>query len=337
MIHDDNAYQVDHIVPFSRSNNDGLTNKVLVKTEENQEKANRTPFEYFGGDETRWKQFVAHVNAIYQTRDVKTSDKAINSENYKFNGYAMRKKQNLLIEEYKNDSWNTRALNDTRYITRFVQNYLRQTVSFAEGDDKQRVLAPNGTITSYLRKRWGLSKVREEDVLHHAADAAIVAAIDQHVIYRANLYAKRGEVIRFLAAAKTMNEKTNKLTGEILDDDAFTKAQRRKDALQVLSDRHFPEPWSGFRDEVDLRTRNINRESLHEKLQGAHLYDENFLSEIEPIFVSRMPRRKATAQAHKETIRSPRIKGDDQRTVRIPLSKIKIKDVENSVLKESDA
>ena len=336
MIHDDNAYQIDHIVPFSRSNNDGLTNKVLVKTEENQEKANRTPFEYFGGDEARWKQFAARVNATYQTRDVKTSDKATNSENYKFNGYAMRKKQNLLIEEYKNDSWNARALNDTRYITRFVQNYLRQTIDFAEGDDKQRVFAPNGTITSYLRKRWGLNKVREENVLHHAADATIVAAIDQRIIYRANLYAKRGEITEFLAAAKTMDEKTDKLTGEILDDDEFMKAQHRKDALQVLSDKHFPEPWSGFRDEVDLRTRNINRESLRKKLQGAHLYDEDFLSQIRPIFVSRMPRRKATAQAHKETIRSPKVKDGDQRTVRMPLNKVKIKDVENSVLKESD-
>ncbi len=35
MLCDDNAYQVDHIVPFSRSNNDGITNKVLVLTEEN--------------------------------------------------------------------------------------------------------------------------------------------------------------------------------------------------------------------------------------------------------------------------------------------------------------
>ena len=32
MLRDDNAYQVDHIVPFSRSNNDGMTNKVLVLT-----------------------------------------------------------------------------------------------------------------------------------------------------------------------------------------------------------------------------------------------------------------------------------------------------------------
>ena len=177
MLRDDNAYQVDHIVPFSRSNNDGITNKALVLTEENQKKADRTPFEYFGADEKRWKEFAARVESIYKTRDVKTSDKATNAINYKYNGYAMKKKQNLLLQDYKNDSWNVRALNDTRYITRFIQNYLRQNVDFAEGEEKQRVIAPNGTTTAYLRKRWGLAKDRAEDVLHHAKDAAVVAAI----------------------------------------------------------------------------------------------------------------------------------------------------------------
>ena len=351
MIHDDNAYQIDHIVPFSRSNNDGLTNKVLVKTEENQEKANRTPFEYFGGDETRWKQFAARVNATYQTRDIKTSDKAINSENYKFNGYAMRKKQNLLIEEYKNDSWNTRALNDTRYITRFVQNYLRQTVSFAEGDDKQRVLAPNGTITSYLRKRWGLSKVREENVLHHAADAAIVAAIDNRIICQANLFSRDQELKLYTQTIKSIEEKkrillksTDQETGEITEEDQFSQAQREKAELEYIkqsmdenSKHRFPEPWADFAKEIRKRTLDTDTETLRNELYGLEGYDDEFRSQVRPIFVSRMPRRKAAAQAHKETIRSPRVKDNDQRTVRIPLSKIKIKDVENSVLKESDA
>jgi CRISPR/Cas system Type II protein with McrA/HNH and RuvC-like nuclease domain len=73
MLQDDNAYQIDHIVPFSRSNNDGITNKVLVLTEENQKKSNKTPFEYFGADENRWKEFVARVESIYKTRDIKTA------------------------------------------------------------------------------------------------------------------------------------------------------------------------------------------------------------------------------------------------------------------------
>lgn len=336
MLRDDNAYQVDHIVPFSRSNNDGITNKVLVLTEENQKKADRTPFEYFGTDEQRWEKFVALVETTYKTRDVKTSDKATNAINYKYNGYAMKKKQNLLLQDYKNDSWNVRALNDTRYITRFIQNYLRQNVDFAEGEEKQRVIAPNGTTTAYLRKRWGLAKDRAEDVLHHAKDAAVVAAIDQKIVMQANLYAKRHEIKALLAATKTMEEKTDKLTGEITDEDEFDKAQRRKAAILVLSSKHFPQPWDNFGKEVMKRTLNTDIATLQNELRGLDNYDEDFRLNVKPIFVSRMPRRKATAKAHKETIRSPKVKDSDQRTVRTPLNKIKRKDVENSVLKESD-
>ena len=350
MLRDDNAYQVDHIVPFSRSNNDGITNKALVLTEENQKKGNQTPFEYFGADEKRWKEFVARVESIYKTRDIKTADKATNTINYKYNGYAMKKKQNLLLQDYKNDSWSVRALNDTRYITRFIQNYLRQMVDFAEGEEKQRVIAPNGTTTAYLRKRWGLAKDRAEDVLHHAKDAAVVAAINPKIVYQANLFSKEQEMKKYLTNVKTIDEKreillasTNKNTGEITDETTFTKAQRDlaiAEYFKLRSDEEtknrFPSPWPDFSKEVMKRTLKTDIATLQNELRGLDNYDEEFRLDVKPIFVSRMPRRKATAQAHKETIRSPKVKDNDQRTVRMPLNKIKRKDVENSVLKESD-
>ena len=163
-----------------------------------------------------------------------------------------------------------------------------------------------------------------------------MAAVGQSIVRQANLFAKRGEIAALLAAAKTMEEKTDKLTGEIIDEDEFDKAQRRKDAAIVLSSKYFPQPWDNFGKEVMKRTLNTDIATLQNELRGLDNYDEEFRLSIKPIFVSRMPRRKATAQAHKETIRSPKAKDGDQRTVRIPLNKIKRKDVENSVLKESD-
>ncbi|PID29139.1 type II CRISPR RNA-guided endonuclease Cas9 [Candidatus Saccharibacteria bacterium] len=336
MLTDDNAYQVDHIVPFSRSNNDGLTNKALVLTAENQNKADRTPYEYFGHDEQRWRAYCAQVEATYKTRDLKAVQGKDKAANYKYNGYAMRKKQSLLIQEYKNDSWNVRALNDTRYITRFVQNYLRQTVEFADGDEKQRVFAPNGTLTSYLRKRWGLSKDREEDVLHHAKDAAVVAAIDQSVILRANLYAKKGEIARYLVAAKTMEEKTDKLTGEILDETGFDQAQRRKNALEVLSDNHFPEPWLDFGKEVRKRTLLKDAATIQNELIGLKNYDDAFRLQVQPIFVSRMPSRKINKRAHEATVLSRRLYKGEKRTCRTPLNKVKPADLDSSRLAKTD-
>ena len=333
MLCDDNAYQVDHIVPFSRSNNDGITNKVLVLTEENQKKGNQTPFEYFGADEKRWKEFAARVESTYKTRDIKTADKATNAINYKYNGYAMKKKQNLLLQEYKNDSWNVRALNDTRYITRFIQNYLRQMVDFAEGEEKQRVIAPNGTTTAYLRKRWGLAKDRAEDVLHHAKDAAVVAAIDNSIVRQANLFAKRGEIAALLSAVKTMEEKTDKLTGEIVDEDEFDRAQRRKDAAIVLSSKHFPQPWNDFGKEVMKRTLNTDIATLQNELRGLDNYDEDFRLSVKPIFVSRDIRHKIRGEAHESKLRSNRNR-NGQNIIRIPLTELTLQRLENSLVKE---
>ena len=333
MLCDDNAYQVDHIVPFSRSNNDGITNKVLVLTEENQKKGNQTPFEYFGADEKRWKEFAARVESTYKTRDIKTADKATNAINYKYNGYAMKKKQNLLLQDYKNDSWNVRALNDTRYITRFIQNYLRQNVDFAEGEEKQRVIAPNGTTTAYLRKRWGLAKDRAEDVLHHAKDAAVVAAIDQKIVMQANLYAKRHEIKALLAATKTMEEKTDKLTGEITDEDEFDKAQQRKAAILVLSSKHFPQPWDNFGKEVMKRTLNTDIATLQNELRGLENYDDEFCLSVKPIFVSREIRHKIRGEAHESKLRSNRNR-NGQNLIRIPLTELTLQRLENSLAKE---
>ena len=223
-------------------------------------------------------------------------------------------------------------------------------VDFTEGEEKQRVIAPNGTTTAYLRKRWGLAKDRAEDVLHHAKDAAVVAAINQKIVYQANLFSKEQEMKLYLNNAKTIDEKrqillqsTDENTGEITDEATFTQAQ--KDLAQVeyfklRSDeetkKRFPDPWPGFSKEVMKRTLNTDIATLQNELRGLDNYDEDFRLNVKPIFVSRMPRRKSTAQAHKETIRSPKVKDGDQRTVRMPLNKIKRKDVENSVLKESD-
>jgi CRISPR-associated endonuclease Csn1 len=53
--------EIDHILPYSRSFDDSQPNKVLVLWEENQNKGNRTPFEYMGSDEARWREFEAWV------------------------------------------------------------------------------------------------------------------------------------------------------------------------------------------------------------------------------------------------------------------------------------
>lgn len=340
MLTDDNAYQIDHILPLSRSNIDSLANKVLVLTSENQQKADHIPFEYFGSDSKRWSEFVARVESTYPTRDVKTNDGRTNRDNYKYNSYAFRKKSYLLAKEYSKNGWDAKDLNNTRYIVRFVQNYLKQTVKFADGEGKQRVFAPNGAITAYLRRRLGLNKDRDENVLHHAVDAAIVASVDQGLIQRINVFAKKIELKYLLMSAQSMYEKEQILLDEKGKDSGLVTSEKKAIAKEVLSSEHFSGIWPDFAKELRKRSLSVDAETLRNELIGLDNYDEEFRLSVKPIFVSRMPRRKVVGKIHDETLRSPKIKKDNDFIYRFFREKIDEKltreKIEHSKLKESD-
>ena len=42
---------------------------------------------------------------------------------------------------------------------------------------KRKVYPVNGAVTAYIRKRWGINKIRANGDLHHAIDATVVACI----------------------------------------------------------------------------------------------------------------------------------------------------------------
>ena len=58
-----NIVQIDHILPYSRTYNDNYLNKTLVYTKENQEKGNRTPYEWFGKTQ-KWDEYEAYINNL---------------------------------------------------------------------------------------------------------------------------------------------------------------------------------------------------------------------------------------------------------------------------------
>ena len=48
-------FDIEHIIPFSRSLDNSFANKTLSDVRENRDiKQNRTPFEAYSGDETKW-------------------------------------------------------------------------------------------------------------------------------------------------------------------------------------------------------------------------------------------------------------------------------------------
>jgi len=169
MLKDAVATQIDHILPYSRSWNDSYMNKVICHTSCNQDKANRTPYEWLAGTHA-WEGIELFSRQL-----------------------PPRKAENLLMQNFddeKAEQWKDRALNDTRYISRLLKNHLAHSLDLGEG---VRVQTRNGMLTSNLRGAWGLGKTREND-RHHAVDAIVLACSTQAMVQQHanwNKYAAR--------------------------------------------------------------------------------------------------------------------------------------------------
>ena len=277
---------VDHIIPYSRCFDDSYQNKVLVLASENRQKGNRLPYEYFGQDETRWHEYEVRVENLIR--------------NY-------RKRQKLLkkrLTEEESAGFIDRNLKDTQYITRSIYNLLRDNLAFAESDYRKKpVQTVNGAVTSMLRGRWGVQKIREDGDLHHCMDAAVIAAASPGLVQRLTEYSKRRE-----AFEEASRGYVDPATGELVE----LPEQLRRDL--------FPKPWERFRQELEARLDPIDPRHQIDLLKLA-TYESD--EEIKPVFVSRMPNHKVTGAAHAETIRSS--KGGDGFTVtKTPLANLKL-------------
>ena len=291
--------QVDHALPYSRSFDDGMNNKVVVHVACNQDKGNRTPYEFLdgAGDSERWQRFVAWVQGNKTIRQAK--------------------RNRLLRVNFGADEageFRDRNLNDTRYICRefkrMVEAHLRWH-SESTADNRCVVLA--GQLTSLLRARWGLIKVRKEGDLHHAMDAAVIAAASRSVVKRMADYSRRNEL------EMVRNRYVDPETGEVID----VAALRQIEA-------HFPKPWPQFREELLARLAPDPKLQLN----GVSGYDEALRASIRPIRVSRAPTRRGLGAAHQETIRS--VRDGSKSAIKTPLRDLSLKDLENIVGFERD-
>jgi len=108
-------------------------------------------------------------------------------------------------------------------------------------------------------------------------------------------------------------------TGEILE---------AKDYEEKMG-TYFPEPWNKFRKELDIRVNCKSKERMIECLNSEKIYTYETYEDLEPIFVSKMPRRKVTGTAHLETIRGMKKQNGKIKTItKTELTKLKLKDGE---------
>lgn len=306
-----NEYQIDHIIPYSRSFDDSFSNKVLVLTSENQNKRNRTPYEYMGDNTEKWTKFESFVNAVYNTK------------------FTKKKKENLLRRSFTEENekdWKSRHLNDTRYITRIIYNLIKDYLLFDSIDGKvNHVVAVNGKITSDLRNLWGLRKVREDGDKHHALDACVIACTSQGMIKRLTEYTKSKE--RYFNKLK-QSKRVFYENGErmYVDEDGVVISEKEFD-IRYCREK---EVYDGFRNEVAFRLMenpSVYADEHYALLQRLG-YSNEEIDNVKPVFVSRMPKRKAKGAIHEETLRSAREKDNNLSVIKTPLSKLKLKNGE---------
>lgn len=165
-IEDVNYAQIDHILPFSRSLEDNINNKVLCLAKENQNKKDQTPYEYFKNSNKDWHYFEEFVK---------------NCKNIK-----KPKRQRLLKKNFDENSqkeFKERNLNDTAFATIFIKDFIANNLEL-NSKDKTKVLTRNGALTSMLRHNFGLSQKARDNHLHHAIDAIVVAFATQSEVQR---------------------------------------------------------------------------------------------------------------------------------------------------------
>ncbi len=172
LVRDDRYCEIDHVLPYSRTCDDSRSNKVLVLAKSNQNKRERTPYEWMTSGEPgapNWEEFKAHTYELVKDR---------------------RKLSRLLntnLDKGAEQEFINRNLNDDRYMSVAVKNYLEDSLIFPEDGRKRHVSAVAGGATGNLRWVWGLnfgehgSKDRSDD-RHHAVDAAIIAACSDSTV-----------------------------------------------------------------------------------------------------------------------------------------------------------
>lgn len=182
----DGSCDVDHILPYSRTLDDGFANKTLCLKETNRQKTNKTPWEAWG-DTDQWDAIAANLKNLPANKAWRFAPDAIE----RFEG--------------END-FSARALKDTQYLSRIARGYLD---ALYDGEDrKNHVWVVPGRLTEMLRRHWGLNGLtaltdsdaqtvkakNRTDHRHHAIDAAVIAATDRSLIQRISKMAGQDEL-----------------------------------------------------------------------------------------------------------------------------------------------
>ena len=193
----ESQFDIEHIIPFSRSLDNSFANLTLCYHEENRSvKRNRTPMEAYASDPEKLQQILGRVKHFRSN----------------FAREKLRRFQLTTAEvQEAMEQFTTRQLNDTRYATKLAAGYLALLyggINDAEG--KRRIRATAGQVTAFLRNEWKLNVILQDgasknggaaaksrdDHRHHALDALVTALTDDGTIQALSRAAERASLER---------------------------------------------------------------------------------------------------------------------------------------------
>lgn len=158
-------FEIEHIIPYSRSLDDSYMNKTLCHREWNTKKSNQTPNEAFHSNEEEYASILQRAKILPYP---------------KFKRFAADAIKDM-------DDFVTQQLNETRYIARKTVEYLQQLGI--------RVEPVKGGTTAILRRAWGLNNILADDGektrldhRHHAIDALVVALTTRSAVQKINTH-----------------------------------------------------------------------------------------------------------------------------------------------------
>lgn len=161
--------EIEHILPFSKTLDDGLNNKTVALRQANRVKGNRTPWD---AREDFAAQGWDYDGILMRTERMPRAKR----QRFAPDGYEKWLKEDR--------DFLARALNDTRHLSRVAREYL-SLVCPAD----TRVIP--GQMTAMLRAKFGLNDIlglngekNRNDHRHHAVDACVVAVTDQGLLQR---------------------------------------------------------------------------------------------------------------------------------------------------------
>lgn len=145
-------YQIDHIIPKAKFYDDSFGNKVVVEAEVNAEKSKRLAIQFI--EEYQGREINLSNGQTVLVLSLKDYNDFIESV------FSNKKKKRYLKLYEVPEDFVERQMNDTKYISKTVAQFLRP---IAIGNDTDEgIIYTSGNITSTLKNKWGLNKLWKE-------------------------------------------------------------------------------------------------------------------------------------------------------------------------------